>query len=331
MRYTKAMNRTTPPISPSLHEQASHWVVRLRAPDCSVSERQAFRDWLAQSPRHRRIYQNAEAIWHDFNSAGSPPDPRLVAARDCLRRAKIKRRRALHGKRLSIATSLLIAAIGIPLAWDWINTDRYLTPKGQRQHIALRDGSTIELNSNSQMQVRYGWRSREAVLERGEALFNVVHDESKPFGVAAGHGKIHDIGTRFNVRLLNNAATVSVLEGEVAVATEQRPAPQNLAAGQQIKYDANGLAAAPTSFDATTVAAWREGMLVFKKTALAEVLEQLSRYHDVELRVADPQLQNLKVSGDFPTDDLNLALNAISAALPIKAVRKNQRLIEFER
>ncbi|WKJ88939.1 FecR family protein [Methylomonas montana] len=326
------MNRLTPPISPSLHEQASHWVVRLHAPDCSASERRAFQDWLALSPRHRQSYQNAEAIWRDFSSVDAQPDPRLIAARNGLRRAQIARRRAIHGKRLSIAASLLIAAIGVPLAWDWINTDRYLTLKGQRQHIALRDGSTIELNSNSQIRVHYGWRSREAVLERGEALFNVAHDESKPFDVVAGNGKIHDIGTRFNVRLLNNAVTVSVLEGEVAVATEHRPIPQNLAAGQQIKYDAAGLASsAPTSFDATTVAAWREGMLVFKKTALAEVLEQLSRYHDVELSVADPQLQNLKVSGDFPTDDLNLALNAISAALPIKAVRKNERLIEFER
>lgn len=331
MRYTNTMNRITPPIPSSLHEQASHWVVRLRAPDCSASERRAFQDWLALSPRHRQSYQNAEAIWRDFSSIDAQPDPRLMAARNGLRRAQIERRRARRNLRLSIAASLLIAAIGMPLAWDWINTDCYSTLKGQRQHIALRDGSTIELNSNSQVRVRYGWRGREAVLDRGEALFSVAHDETKPFDVVAGHGKIHDIGTRFNVCMLNDTATVSVLEGEVAVATERRPDPQTLLAGQQIKYDAHGLASAPTRFDATTVTTWREGMLVFKKTALAEVLAQLSRYHDIELRVADPQLQNLKVSGDFPTDDLNLALNAIGAALPIKAVRKNERLIEFER
>jgi transmembrane sensor len=73
--------------------------------------------------------------------------------------------------------------------------------------------------------------------------------------------------------------------------------------------------------DTDSVMAWRENRLVFKGAELGEVLEQLGRYHAVDLMLGDASLQHLKVSGSFSTGDLDLVLNTIAAGLPVKVAR----------
>jgi transmembrane sensor len=89
----------------------------------------------------------------------------------------------------------------------------------------------------------------------------------------------------------------------------------------QLTYAGGGDMKLLEAVDTDSVTAWRENRLVFKSAELGEVLEQLGRYHAVDLTLADLSLWQLKVSGSFPTGDLDLVLNTIAAGLPVKVAR----------
>jgi len=224
----------------------------------------------------------------------------------------------LSKKRLAGVLSVALITGFSPLGWSWLSTDTYRTAKGESAGIQLSDGSRIDLNTDTELSVQYSWTARSVKLERGEALFSVVHNPEKPFEVIAAGGRIQDIGTRFNIYRQADRVSVTVLEGEVSVAAKQNAATQNLIPGQQISYDSTGQTSAIAYADMTVATAWQKGQLVFKGRPLNKVLEQLGRYHDASLQVPDARLQSLKVSGVFPTNNLSLALNTIAGALPIK-------------
>jgi transmembrane sensor len=306
--------------SGSIHEHAISWLTRLHSDNCTDQERHNFEGWLTQSEAHRTAYQEVAAFWQGLSQIEPHAAPQLAAARAYLRNAR-KSRRVLSEKRLAGILSVILLLGFSPLLWSWLTTDIYRTAKGESTSIQLSDGSRIDLNTDTELTVQYTWTSRSVKLEHGEALFSVVHNAERPFEVIASRGRILDIGTRFNVYRQAERVSVTVLEGEVSVAAKQNTIAQNLIPGQQISYDSAGQPSAILSVDTEAATAWKNRRLVFKSQSLSVVLEQLGRYHNAALQVQGSRLQALKVTGVFPTDNLNLALNTIASALPIKVTQ----------
>jgi transmembrane sensor len=301
----------------TLQQQASHWVTRIHSSDCTDAERYAFDKWLAENENHHIAYQQVLAFWQQLAQIEPHANTELEEARAYLR-DKRHARRQFSGKRATTVLSLLLVMSASPFFWSWINTQNYHTAKGEQASIALSDGSQIELNTDTELSVQYTDNTRNVKLQHGEALFTVVHNNTKPFTVTAANGVIKDIGTRFNVYQQAAKVSVTVLEGEVSVTTDNNATPRNVKPNQQLSYDNNGQLTPVTSVDAKVATAWQNKQLVFKAQPLSIVIEQLARYHEVSLQIADPRLQALKVSGSFPSDDLHTALNTIASALPIK-------------
>jgi len=226
--------------------------------------------------------------------------------------------------------SLILIIVFSPRWWSQITTNHYHTAKGESNSIQLSDGSHIDLNTDTELSVQYTWTTRSVKLEHGEALFSVVHDAGKPFEVIAANGLIRDIGTRFNVYNQAEQVSVTVLEGEVSVTAGQNSIPHHLTPGQQISYDATGRMSAIANADIAATTAWQKAQLVFKGKPLSVVLEQLGRYHEVKLKVTDPRLQALKVSGVFPSNNLKLAHDNIAGALPVKISSPVSRVFVIE-
>jgi transmembrane sensor len=314
------MNNTHNAPPEPVHELAIFWVTRLHSGDLTDADRQVFAAWLAQNEAHRTAYQEVNIFWDNLSQIEPYAKPRLVEARDYLRKAR-QRRLAISGKHLAGVLSLIVIVGFSPRWWSWLTTDIYRTAKGESTSIQLSDGSRIDLNTDTELSVQYTWATRSVKLERGEALFAVIHNAEKPFEVIAAGGRIQDIGTRFNVYQQGDRVSVTVLEGEVSVAASQSSTAQNLIPGQQISYDSTGHTSAISDADIDVATAWQNGQLVFKSQPLSAVMEQLGRYHDASLQVHGSRLKTLKVSGVFPKDNLNLVLNTIAGALPIKVTQ----------
>ena len=179
--------------------------------------------------------------------------------------------------------------------------------------MALPDGSSFDLNTNSRVEVDYSERTRVIRLERGEAYFKVAHDTHRPFWVHAGDRWVRAVGTAFNVYLRPAGVEVTVSEGTVnvvnAAADESPPSDASytksaasVTAGQQA--DAHGRADVIHALDTTQLSrllAWRKSSLYFQDEPLGDVVNELMRYTTLKIEIADDSLRQLPVGGTFQT------------------------------
>src|SRR5262249_12911233 len=109
------------------------------------------------------------------------------------------------------------------------------TRHGEQVEKRLEDGSVIRLNTDTALRVVLAPDTRLVYLDRGQAVFEVVHDASRPFHVIAGSADITDVGTKFDVYIQGDSTRVTVLEGQVGVVTADKRTEGKLllSAGQQ--------------------------------------------------------------------------------------------------
>ncbi|WP_458737081.1 FecR family protein [Pseudomonas chlororaphis] len=300
----------------TVRDEAAQWFVRLQEPAIDAEERQRFDAWLAEHDAHRDEYQLLQSLWAATDLV---PKARLLALCEAPKLA-IKRRPLL---RYAVAAGVLAVAVGLGL-FSGLNqpagySAEFVTALGERRHVALPDGSQVDLNSRSRLLVRYEQGQRSVELSEGEAMFSVEHDSSRPFVVAAGAGKVTVTGTRFDVRCDASQTRVAVEQGRVKV--QGRDAADsdfvNLTAGLGTAVDAQGKVAAAYAVDPQALTAWRSGKLVFNNASLSEVAAEVSRYREQPLRVGSEAVGRLRLTSVFKADDTDALLKALPSILPV--------------
>jgi len=216
-----------------------------------------------------------------------------------------------------MAASLLALAAGV--LWWAHDGERfglpktYVTARGEQRLEQLPDGSLLHLDTDSAVTVRYSAKERLVVLDRGQALFEVAHDRSRRFRVAAGEAGAMAVGTQFNVYRTTGATVVTVAEGTVAVfrgepvwlrGTGDAPIDvQRVTAGYQLRVDAGAISAQPAPVDLHQVLGWLQHKIVFEHQPLGEVAAAFNRYGRIPIEIEDEKLRSLPVSGTFDADD----------------------------
>ncbi|TFI58597.1 DUF4880 domain-containing protein [Sphingomonas parva] len=258
-------------------DEAIGWVIRLK--HGSAEDWEAFTAWLEADPANLAAYEAAELADADAGmlspAAAVPEIPQDVSAE---RAAPRLPRRMLFGTAV---------AAGIALFGAWISIDAgdvysIETRPGESRTIALDDGSRIEINGASRVTLDRD-RPRYAALDRGEALFRIVHDETRPFEVDAGESVLRDLGTVFNVVRSDRVLEVAVSEG--AVLFEPEGEKKILQPGMAISKAA-GEPARVTRVAPDAVGAWRDGRLVYAGADASRIAADLSRNLGVPVTVA---------------------------------------------
>ncbi|OAI24961.1 iron dicitrate transport regulator FecR [Methylomonas koyamae] len=314
-----------PSCTQAQRDQAIAWLLRRRESPQDASVQRDFSAWLAADPAHPQAYRQAERQWawmRQFEGQGFQARDEALSYRP---------RRAGHRcAAFATAASLLLVAgwaLFSPQGWYGL-PHSYATGKSQRLTVALADGSNLELNADSEVRVRYNRFRRRVELVRGEAFFSVRHDAARPFSVHTDNAVVRDIGTAFDVYKQARQTSVTVLEGVVEL--EGGGERKQLAAGQQLAYSNDGGFQALPHSDPAGATAWRQGLLVFRGRRLADVVSEISRYHDVDIRLPDPKLAELRVNGSFRTEQLDALLNAVATLLPVNIIRLSEREIVLE-
>lgn len=303
----------------AVRDEAAAWFVRLQEPNVSVEQRRRFDAWLNEHPQHREEFQLLQGLW---TAADLLPTSRLKA----LAETPPTRRERRPLLRYALAASVMAVALGLGLFSGLNHPSGYraefVTALGERRHVALSDGSVIDLNSRSRLQVRYEQDRRVIELSAGEAMFNVAHDASRPFIVEAGSGKVTVTGTRFDVRRDATHTRVAVEQGTVRVQASAAPDHEfiNLTAGLGTSVDAQGKVLPAYAVNPAQLTAWRNGKLVFNNASLGEVAAEVSRYRDKPLIVSQPGVASLRLTSVFKSDDTDALLKALPNILPV-AVR----------
>lgn len=303
----------------TVRDDAARWFVRLQEPAVDVEEYRRFEAWLDEHPQHRDEFQVLQGLW---TATDLVPAARLQALCETPP-ARSKRRPMV---RYAVAASVLAVALGLGL-FSGLNhpstyTAEFSTALGERRHVALPDGSVIDLNSRSRVQVRFEKNQRGIELTEGEAMFSVEHDASRPFVVEAGSGKVTVTGTRFDVRRDSAQTRVAVEQGTVKVQSLDAADSDfvSLTAGLGSHIDAQGNVAAAYAVNPAELTAWRSGKLVFNNASLAQVAAEVSRYREKPLTVGNDKVGNLRLTSVFKSDNTDALLKALPSILPV-AVR----------
>lgn len=317
------------PLSPAALEQAAAWFARIDRGPLSDREQQAFDGWLAVDPGHHRAFARISRTWNAFGGLAdnvettpSVPKPGIAGYRS--------------GRRWGLAAVAagLFLALGLgtdlPQRIDAELRADAVTAVGETRTVSLPDGSTAELNTASAIAVDFGpdgTGPRRVRLLRGEAAFDVVKNPDRPFLVAAGGGTSRVLGTVFTVRAMGDGASVTLLEGRVAVSAAAGGAETVLTPNQRIRYGAARGLGDVEPVDPRSAAAWRRGKLVFHDRALGDVIDELNRYHAGLIRLTDAGLRQRRVNGVFDTRDPVAVVAVLEAALGLGSTRLTDYLI----
>lgn len=311
----------------TVRDQAAFWFARSRDGDLLADERAGFEAWLDEHDQHAHEYRLLQNLW---GAVDLLPKERLAAlckadASTPLRQPEPSTSRRTF-IRYAVAASLVAMAGGGGLYWGMSQQPEYsaefATVAGERRQVPLPDGSVVDLNTRTRMKVHFFSSSRQVELLEGEAMFSVEHDTSRPFVVQTDKGSVTVTGTRFDVRRDPARTLVAVESGTVKVKgrADGQGDQITLTAGLGSSIDGSGKATPPSTVNTAAVTAWRGGKLVFNDVALSEVVQEVSRYREKPLRVAQGKAAHLRLTSVFKSDDTDALLRALPSILPV-AVR----------
>jgi len=290
--------------------EAADWILLFQSGHVSEQQREAFERWRATSPAHAEAWQRAETLLTTFDRI-----PKGVGSQALQGTSRVSRRRALRSLVTLVVAAPTVWYVSSQLRGRWEETA--VTARGQRRTMQLPDGTTVVLNTDSAIDVRFTPDKKEITLARGEILVTSGHDDrsdDRPLLVRTAHGSLRALGTRFSVRLMADATRSAVFEHAVEVVPVAAGA-RVLSDGQQATFTARGIVSMATVDD--NDALWERGMLLLKNVRLADALAELGRYRTDVLR-CDPAVADLRVSGALSLDDTDRALRVLGQMLPLR-------------
>ena len=327
----------------TLEAQAAGWIARLDRGQPSEADLAEFAAWKALSPQHRLAADRLAGLWSELDTlAGLAP-------------STLKPRPAASGANQwvagLVAAGLILAGLGIVSGLQLLpRTEVYDTAVGGQRTVNLEDGSSIQLNTNSKVEVRYTAQARDLRLVRGEAYFEVAPNRKRPFSVYARQDVVRAVGTAFVVRLTGDRVEVTVTKGKVELASIEHPM-ASTSLGRVATLPRRTLTTVSAGQGATELAvleratllehvdlappevsrklAWRQGMLVFNGESLPSVVADVSRYTDVRIEIVDPSLNTLKVGGYFKVGEVDPMLEALESGFGVHVERLDDKHVRL--
>ena len=304
------------PVSAGVLDAAIAWQLCLDADEGSAVERAEFARWYGAHEEHARAWTQLGMLDRRFSSATGPARTALIKSREGLHRRVRKLGNGLASIALVCGLGLFVGDRYVPLGY-WVADQR--TGTGEQRTLHLSDGTQIELNTHSAVDVEFDEKTRRIVLIDGEILIETGHGDARPFIVETREGSMRALGTRFLVKREVAGTRLSVLQSAVAAHPQAYRQEQIFSAGQQVLIQRDRLG--PQQALTADADAWTRGMLVVENVRLGEVIGELARYRKGYLGV-DPQVADLRITGSFPLNDTDLALTALLPTLPVRIERR---------
>lgn len=315
---------------------AAHWLALLDSDRCHAADRLGFARWLDEDPRHRWAFEELSEVWARLRTLKDvgpamdhPAVARLPTARlpgECCPGMERPRPRSDWSV---LVVAMIVTLAGLVHLVTKSPTQSFETQAGDFRVVELADGSSVELNALTSVEIRYTGRQREVVLTRGEAVFHVAR-EDRPFVVVTDKGTVAALGTSFVVEMQPSVLEVVVLDGTVSVTSTGGDPPlgefdkdhlwlpagasARLDAGESVRMSPQAMrVASNTDTDLDRMLSWRRGYVRFDDQPLASVVSEMRRYSGVNVHIADPALESVRVTAEIRTDDTDAYLAELDA------------------
>ncbi|HVT24510.1 MAG TPA: FecR domain-containing protein [Rhizomicrobium sp.] len=260
--------------------------------------------WLAEAYAHRAAYWRLKAAW---NQAERLAALKSVSNEYSVEAPRNSKKRPLILRMAAACAAVVVLSVAAKLYFSEAEPRLYATAVGERKTLTLGDGSKIELNTDTRLRIAAD-DARKVWLDRGEAYFEIKHDEAHPFYVIAGSHRVVDLGTKFLIRQDAARTEVALIQGRARF--ESRVKAEILTPGD-IAY-ATAEAMSVRKRPARTLVnalGWRHGVIIFDRTTLADAAAELNRYNTKQIVILDPAAARLTIHGRFPSNDTSAIVN----------------------
>jgi len=317
-------------------EEAAATLQMRRAEHPASFDNQLLDDWQRLDPAHARAWDRAERV---SMALDSNPDDELLDAMRRHARARSARRPPVDIRIAACAAAVFVICgavatmidrqapiqgpAGQPAARTYANggVSTFTAATDQQASFRLADGSQLTLDRDSAVTVAFLPGHRRLRLLKGQAFFEVAHQATRPFTVAAGDRAVTALGTRFNVRLRPDELRVVLVEGRLSVTQPGAATPSVvLLAGQQL-IAAPGGRATVAAADVQASTAWLNSSVTFRDETLDVVVAAINRRSPDQLVIRDPNVARLRITGVFRTGDAARFGRTLSEAYPVRIVR----------
>jgi transmembrane sensor len=349
--------------STAIEAAAADWFAKREAGRWRAEDQAHLEAWLDASTANRIAYIRLQTAWErsgrlkalgagvpsgtipprdSWGFAASPKgstpviSPETLDAEHHLQRAP--KVRAVLSARLARATAIsLMFVLAIGTAWQFLanHAHSYTTQIGAISTVPLSDGSKITLNTDSQIRVALNASERRIELDQGEAYFEVAKDAARPFIVAIADKRVIAVGTKFSIRREQDDIRVLVTEGRVRIernGSSSRTPETQLAAGSQARTaQAAVLVDQPPPMEVEQLLSWRTGYIVFRDTSLADAVADFNRYTTRKIVIEDPAIANIRIGGNFRSDNADAFLSLIQNGFPIHVEQHTDRIVLTKR
>lgn len=213
------------------------------------------------------------------------------------------------------------------------------TENGQKTKITLPDGTSVWMNSGSEISYDglFGHRTREVSLE-GEAFFEVAKDGRRPFIVHTSLYDVKAVGTSFNVSSYDEDRTsvTTLMEGRVEITSTDKAATEfkeTLNPSEYLTYDREkGDYSRQVSERASFAAVWRDNELVVApNTTLEEFVKVLEREYNIEFVINNDKIRQFTFEGVIKNSQLSNVLEIMGISAPITyRIEKNRVVLDLK-
>lgn len=347
------MSDPAPQIPENLQEAAATWLAR-RDRGLTAAEQDAYLEWLRADPAHAAAMKRQERVWAVLDhleqwrpAHSAAPNPDLLAP------GRPRRTYWLTAAAVGLAAALaVLIAVKRPaapgsLAGHAPRREAIVHPGPERR--TLEDGSIIELNRDTVVEVAFTAAERRVKLVRGEAYFTVAKNPARPFIVEASGVAVRAIGTAFSVTLGRTDVAVLVTQGSVQVMDQTHTTDLAagdgavvLGAGQRAVVrlirlrPAHRAATVPppppqvqdvTPAEIDRALSWQGMRLEFVEMPLNDVVAAFNRYNHRKLRIDDPAIAEILVGGNFRADNVDAFVRLLDSGFGIRAEPNGDALL----
>lgn len=346
-----------------LEAQAAEQFLKRRAGSWTASDERDHSERL-EDPGFADAYGRVEQVWDGVAQNANRPEFLSVREQALARARRSNQRRwslPWTTAQRSWTTAAVLFAVAVAVAALWqlspygYRPGVYETGIGEQRSIELADHSHIALDSSTRIRATLTADTRTIEIAQGQAQFNVAHDATRPFKVIAGGHTIVAVGTVFTVEYADQTVHVAMMEGKVAVLSQEAaaggdsqgsaslnapngngsspsgaaPNTIELVAGEELRFARDGHPTVKPKADIEAATAWREGKVIFHSEPLGEAVRRLNRYSHTKLQIDGADLSNLSVSGVFDAGDSRAFADAVQSYLPVTADYSQSDIIKL--
>ena len=196
-----------------------------------------------------------------------------------------------------------------------VTTQTIATPYGGKTQFTLPDGSAVWLNSGTTFSYPDRFENDRIVELEGEAYFE-VEKQKESFIVKTSFGEVEVLGTSFNVKAYNEEAFITTLERGSVSFTSLTGKKAILKPGSQVVYNSNNFFT--RKVDTEIFTSWKDGKLIFRDEPLQNMITRLERWYNVDIKLEDERIKNLKYTGTIEMESFSEVLELIKATTPIE-------------